>query len=150
MRPLVSSRLSGVVPGLLLSAAAGCLLSACEPSAPADETRPGWTSTMRVEPDVPEAERYGGTLVVAGRGDPMSMNSLVSTDFESGQHQLFVLFVTLVSADEDYRPQPYFARSWEFDADTSEVTFHLRHDLEWHDGTPVTARDVAFTFERIK
>ena len=150
MRPLVSNRLSGVVPGLLLSAAAGCLLSACEPSAPADETRPGWTSTMRAEPDVPEAERYGGTLVVAGRGDPMSMNSLVSTDFESGQHQLFVLFVTLVSADEDYRPQPYFARSWEFDADTSEVTFHLRHDLEWHDGTPVTARDVAFTFERIK
>jgi len=30
------------------------------------------------------------------------------------------------------------------------VVFHLRHDLEWHDGTPVTSRDVAFTFDRLK
>jgi peptide/nickel transport system substrate-binding protein len=78
------------------------------------------------------------------------MNSLVSTDFESEQHQVFALFVTLVSNDENYEPLPYLARSWEFDSDTSEVVFHLRHDLQWHDGTPVTARDVAFSFQRLK
>lgn len=110
----------------------------------------GWTSPTRAEPDVPEAERYGGTIVVAGQSDPLTMNSLVSTDFESTQHQIHVLFVTLVSNDENYEPQPYFARSWEFDSDTSSVVFHLRHDLQWHDGTPVTSRDVAFTFERLK
>ncbi|MCK5448466.1 MAG: hypothetical protein KAJ43_09995, partial [Gemmatimonadetes bacterium] len=126
------------------------LLGACGESPPRDQGAPGWTSSTRAEPKVPDAERYGGTLVVAGRGDPVSMNSLVSTDFESDQHQVHVLFVTLVSNDENYEPQPYFARSWEFDSDTSEVIFHLRHDLEWHDGTPVTSRDVAFTFERLK
>jgi peptide/nickel transport system substrate-binding protein len=110
----------------------------------------GWTSSNRADPDIPEAQRYGGTLVVAGKGDPASMISLVSTDYESEQHQIYVLFVTLVSNDASYEPQPYFARSWEFDSDTSEVVFHLRHDLEWHDGTPVTARDVAFTFQRLK
>ncbi len=125
-------------------------LSACGESRPADEGTPGWVSATRSEPEVPEAQRYGGTLVVAGRGDPVSMNSLVSTDFESAQHQIHVLFVTLVGNDARYEPQPYFARSWEFDSDTSEVIFHLRHDLEWHDGTPVTSRDVAFTFERLK
>ncbi len=125
-------------------------LAACGETPPTDQAAPGWTSSTRTEPAVPESERYGGTLVVAGRGDPVSMNSLVSTDFESEQHQVHVLFVTLVSNDADYEPQPYFADSWEFDSDTSEVVFHLRHDLEWHDGTPVTSRDVAFTFDRLK
>ena len=132
--------------GLLLVLA----VAACGEPRQQENATPGWTPTMRAEPDVPEAERYGGTLVVAGRGDPVSMNSLVSTEFESEQHQIFALFVTLVSNDEDYEPLPYLARSWEFDSDTSEVVFHLRHDLEWHDGTPVTARDVAFTFQRLK
>jgi peptide/nickel transport system substrate-binding protein len=124
--------------------------AACGEPGQREDAPPGWTATMRAEPDVAEADRYGGTIVVAGRGDAVSMNSLVSTGFESEQHQIFALFVTLVSNDADYEPQPYLARSWEFDSDTSEVVFHLRHDLEWHDGTPVTARDVAFTFQRLK
>ena len=111
---------------------------------------PGWTPATRAEPEVSETARYGGTLVVAGRNDPVSMNSLVATDYESVQLQIYALFATLVSSDADYEPQPYLALDWEFDADTSEVVFHLRHDLEWHDGAPVTARDVAFTFERLK
>jgi peptide/nickel transport system substrate-binding protein len=138
---------SGWAAGLLLAV---CGLAACGESRPANEATPGWISSIRTEPDIPEAQRYGGTVVVAGRGDPVSMNSLVSTDFESEQHQIYVLFVTLVANDEDYEPLPYFASSWEFDSDTSEVVFHLRHDLEWHDGTPVTSRDVAFTFDRLK
>jgi peptide/nickel transport system substrate-binding protein len=138
---------SGWAASLLLAA---CGLTACGESRPANEATPEWISSTRIEPDIPEAQRYGGTIVVAGRGDPVSMNSLVSTDFESEQHQIFALFVTLVANDESYEPLPYFASSWEFDSDTSEVVFHLRHDLEWHDGTPVTSRDVAFTFERLK
>jgi len=143
MRPVSARRVTGVMLVALL-------LGACGESPPREQGTPGWTSSTRTEPEVVEAQRYGGTVVVAGRGDPVSMNSLVSTDFESEQHQVHVLFVTLVSNDEDYQPQPYFARSWEFDSDTSEVVFHLRHDLQWHDGTPVTSRDVAFTFERLK
>ena len=138
---------AGLATGLLLVALG---VAGCGESPPRDGGSRGWTSESRAEPDVPEAQRYGGTLVVAGKGDPSSMISLVSTDFESEQHQVHVLFVTLVSNDASYEPQPYFARSWEFDSDTSEVVFHLRHDLEWHDGTPVTARDVAFTFQRLK
>lgn len=142
-------RVKGAGFRLAACALVGACLAACgEPRS--SERPPGWTSAERTEPDVPESQRYGGTIVVAGRGDPLSMNSLASTDFESGQHQIYVLFVTLVSNDASYEPQPYFASSWEFDADTSQVIFHLRHDLQWHDGAPVTARDVAFTFERLK
>lgn len=100
--------------------------------------------------DVPEAERLGGTVVVAGRNDITSANSLVSLDTESLQHQIYVLFVTLVRADTDYSPLPYLARSWSFDPGGGSVTFELRDDLTWHDGEPVTARDVAFTFQRVR
>ncbi len=100
--------------------------------------------------DVPEAERSGGTVVVAGRNDIISANSLVTLDTESLQHQIHVLFVTLVRADEDYSPLPYLARSWSFNDDGGSITFELRDDLTWHDGEPVTARDVAFTFHRMR
>jgi peptide/nickel transport system substrate-binding protein len=133
----------------LLVATAVLALGCGADSGPDRGSTPRWLS-----PDaaarVAEADRYGGTLVVAGRNDIQSMNALVSNDFESAQHQIYVLFVTLVRSDGSYEPRPYLARSWEFDADTSEVVFHLRDDLRWHDGTPVTAGDVVFTFERIK
>ena len=32
----------------------------------------------------------------------------------------------------------------------NSCTFNLREGLKWHDGTPVTARDVIFTLEYLK
>ncbi len=96
---------------------------------------------------VPEEERYGGTIVVAGRNDILTLNPLVATDVESLQHQNHVLFVTLVRAGPDFEPQPYLARDWSVDPEGDRITFHLRDDVYWHDGFPVTARDVAFTWE---
>lgn len=123
------------------------LSAACAGDASTDNATGG---NRAPRPDVPEAERSGGTIVVAGRNDIISANSLVTLDTESLQHQIHVLFVTLVRADEDYSPLPYLARSWSFNDDASSITFELREDLTWHDGEPVTARDVAFTFKRVR
>lgn len=136
--------------GTALLIAAGLFMAACGETPRIDRTDASWTDSPASADPVPESQRYGGTVVVAGRGDPVSMNSLVSTDYESSQHQIYVLFATLVRSGPDYTPQPYLARSWEFDADTGSVVFHLRDDLAWHDGTRVTAADVAFTFELLK
>lgn len=125
-----------------------CLLGASLLSACGDRTPSADGPTQRpARPAVAEAERFGGTLVVAGDNDLTSMNPLVSTDTESLQHQLHVLFTTLVRNDEDFQPVPYLARSWEFSRDGRSVTLVLREDVEWHDGEPVTARDVVFTWE---
>ncbi|MFQ5888974.1 MAG: ABC transporter substrate-binding protein [Gemmatimonadota bacterium] len=105
----------------------------------------------RVDADtVPEEARYGGTVVVAGMSDLHSMNSLTSSDYYTLQHQVYVLFTTLVRHGPGFVEEPFLARSWEVNADTTEVLFHLRDDVRWHDGTPVTAADVAFTFDRAK
>lgn len=107
-------------------------------------------SAPAARPEVPEAERYGGTVVVAGRNDIASMNAFTSLDAESLQHQVHLLFVTLLKADEREQPLPYFARSWSFGEDSASVTFELERGLTWHDGEPVTARDVVFTFETVR
>ncbi len=101
-------------------------------------------------PPVAEEDRYGGTVVVSGVSDIQTMNSLVTTDYTSDQHQAFVLFAPLARLDEEFKAQPYLARSWEINADTSQVILHLREDAAWHDGVPVTANDVILTFNLAK
>jgi len=63
-------------------------------------------------------------------------NSLLSHVFES-----------LVDQDERQRLQPGLAESWRTIDDTT-WEFKLRRDVKFHDGTPFTADDVIFSFER--
>src|SRR5688500_8320304 len=59
-----------------------------------------------------------------------------------------MLFTPLIQYDEKLQPIPWLAERWEL-TDTA-VTFHLRRDVRWHDGQPVTAEDVKFTFDLAK
>lgn len=95
----------------------------------------------------PDGERYGGTVVVGTIGEmPDGMNALVSSDYSSSQHQMFVHLMTLVRMDEGYQMEPYLARSWEWNDDMTEVTFHLREDVYWHDGVKTTANAAYWTY----
>ncbi len=42
---------------------------------------------------------------------------------------------------------PRLARSWRFSDDSLTITFDIDPDARWHDGRPVTAQDVEFTFD---
>lgn len=44
--------------------------------------------------------------------------------------------------------EPELAESWEMAEDGMSVTFKLRQDVTFHDGTPVTANDVKWSFDR--
>lgn len=57
----------------------------------------------------------------------------------------FLLFLPLATRDPEGGLEPRLARSWDPSADWREVTYHLRTDVRWHDGVPVTAHDVKFT-----
>ena len=47
------------------------------------------------------------------------------------------------------KPKPELATKWEVSPDGKVWTFTIRSDAKWHDGVPVTAKDVAFTFNYI-
>ncbi len=92
---------------------------------------------------------HGGELTIATISDPLTFNLAIAND-ASSSGVLGYLFegLTEVSWLTD-RVEPSLARSWEASEDGMTWTFHLRDDVQWHDGTPFTARDVEFTFNRI-
>ena len=42
---------------------------------------------------------------------------------------------------------PDLATDWSWDEDKTQLTFRLREDVQWHDGKPFTAKDVACTWD---
>ena len=44
--------------------------------------------------------------------------------------------------------EPEIAESWEIDEDAGTMIFKLRADGQFHDGTPITAADVKWSFDR--
>jgi len=103
--------------------------------------------------EVPDSLRFGGTVTVGSFGDLQTMNALVNTDATSATIQRDLMFTPLVRYDEKLNIVPWLATSWDtarVKPDTLELTFHLRPDVRWHDGQPLTARDVAFTYLRAR
>lgn len=97
----------------------------------------------------PTGERFGGTVVAGAIGEMADgINAFSLADYTGAQHQTFLNLMTLVRLGDSLEPEPYLAERWEFSQDGTELTFHLRNDIRWHDGEPTTAHDVAFTFLR--
>ncbi|EIS7447696.1 oligopeptide ABC transporter substrate-binding protein OppA [Citrobacter sp. FDAARGOS_156] len=58
------------------------------------------------------------------------------------------LFEGLLISDVDGKPSPGVADKWE-NKDFKVWTFHLRKDAKWSDGTPVTAQDFVYSWQRL-
>lgn len=94
-----------------------------------------------------EAEPVGerATLRIGGPQEPDNVNPLASTSVW-GWKWMRLYYDRLVRLSPDVEPVPWMATSVEpVDDVTIEVT--LREGMLWHDGEPVTAADVAFTFD---
>jgi ABC-type transport system substrate-binding protein len=57
-------------------------------------------------------------------------------------------FSGLVSLDPNLNLIPDLAESWDVSADGTVYTFHLHTNAKFHDGRPVTAQDVIYSWER--
>ncbi|WP_200240579.1 ABC transporter substrate-binding protein [Thiohalocapsa halophila] len=55
------------------------------------------------------------------------------------------LFASLFRLDAAGEPQPYLARRWSFSPGRDTLPVHLAPDALFHDGTPITSMDVAFS-----
>jgi peptide/nickel transport system substrate-binding protein len=89
----------------------------------------------------------GGTAIVSRVSDFDAFNQFVSTDYDTGQILRFMLFMPLVTLDEELNYQPYLAESMSMTEDGLSLTFRLREGMTWHDGVPVTADDVVWSVE---
>ncbi len=122
---------------ILLLAAAFVFAGGDEEQAPAGE------SAM-----ASEGPQMGGVLVFARSGDSVGLDPGRETDGESfyGSRQIFDTLVEFKPGTTEV--QPALAESWEVSDDGLEFTFNLRPGVEFHDGTPLNADAVKFSFDR--
>jgi oligopeptide transport system substrate-binding protein len=93
------------------------------------------------------AAASGGTLSVAIGSEPPSLDPGLATDTTSAYvvENINTPMIYL-GPSPDLKPEPGLAASW--DVKGPAVTLHLRNDVKWTDGTPVTANDVVWSWLR--
>ncbi|GAB1820500.1 ABC transporter substrate-binding protein [Herbidospora sp. RD11066] len=112
---------------VLTFALAGGLLSTPISPAPAPKT----TFTIGIQSDVDSTNPFTGIVVEA---------------YET--YALMYDYLTTSSA-KDVSPQPSLAESYSEAPDKKSWTYKIRAGVKWSDGQPLTARDAAYTFNRI-
>ena len=89
------------------------------------------------------------TLRLGWDEGPLNLNPFVGY---SNSYEIWMLnYDTLVAFGADGKPstETGLADKWETSPDYKVWTFHIRPGVTWQDGPPLTARDVAFTFNTI-
>ena len=100
------------------------LLCGCTPTAPAEDI-------VTLALDVP----------------PTNLDPRIGIDATS-ERLTQLIFNSLVRKDESSNLVPDLAESWEI-SDPTTYIFHLRDGVRFHDGRPLGARDVVYTFDSI-
>src|SRR5690606_26005866 len=94
------------------------------------------------------AAAHAVTLQMHNGGDPGSLDPhKVSGDWENRVVGDYI--EGLVTEDPNADAIPGQAESWDISEDGTVYTFHLRDGIQWTDGTPVTAHDFVFAFQRL-
>lgn len=94
------------------------------------------------------AEDYGDAIVVGSIGDARTLVPILASDSASSDI-VGMLFNGLVKYDKDINLVGDLARSWEIEDAGLTIIFHLRDNVFWHDGYPLTAADVEFTYMKL-
>src|ERR1019366_4416789 len=87
------------------------------------------------------------TLVMIIESSPTNLDPRVGVDAYSERIDE-LLFDSLVRRDEHFDLQPWLAESWEI-PDPQTYIFHLHRGVRFHNGQPLTARDVKWTFDSL-
>lgn len=90
----------------------------------------------------------GGILNAAISGEPDQLDPAKTSSYNSFE-VLENVYDTLVEPDENLQMQPSLATRWTTSKNQLVWTFTLRKGVEFSDGTPLTSKDVVYSFDRI-
>ncbi|MFZ2226093.1 MAG: ABC transporter substrate-binding protein [Candidatus Moraniibacteriota bacterium] len=92
---------------------------------------------------------FGGEYIEGSVGQPAHINPVlaISNDVDSDLSQ--IIYNGLLKYDDKGALVPDLAESYEINDEKTVYTFHLKKNVTWHDGTPLNADDVFFTFNLI-
>jgi peptide/nickel transport system substrate-binding protein len=145
---------------LLLLIAASCSRGHSRPALPDAQAAvasalacPPAPAPLRFDPSAPPLSRpmpSARGMVVQLDAEPATLLPLLRPDWMSWTIVGHLVDESLVRVDPRTGSLlPELAERWEVDDAHERWTFHLRHDVMWHDGVALSADDVVFTFERL-
>jgi len=92
----------------------------------------------------------GDWVVIREIADPEKMNPIVSNDASAAEYQSYI-YESLLNQDKiSYDLVPWLADLPEIAPDFSTYTFHMKKNVTFSDGTPLTGEDVVFSLKLIK
>lgn len=89
-----------------------------------------------------------GSITVAPAADAKTLNPLKAADSYS-LYSVYLMYDPLFKVDVNLKPAPVLVTSYETPDDKTYI-FKLRNDVKFHDGQPLTAEDVKFTYDFIR
>lgn len=92
--------------------------------------------------------QFKDTLIIAQRADVKTLDPQKSIDTISNK-VINLMFESLLTLDENLTVVPQLATSWE-QVDNLNTVFHLRKDVTFHNGEPLTSEDVVFSLNRAR
>ncbi|TCZ75140.1 ABC transporter substrate-binding protein [Paenibacillus albiflavus] len=113
--------------------------------APADNGVPGIIKATDLS-KIPEAAKKRTDTIIVGLTNPSGAFTPYFQQSGYDGNVSSVLFTPLVKIDKEGLPVPGLAEKWDVSEDQKTYTFHLRKDLKFSDGSPMTTEDVAFTW----
>src|SRR5687768_11057651 len=136
-----SMRSPSGVRAFVILVALGLVLGACR----AVQQSPGSQSGAAQ----PSSDLTGGTVRIGIGGSPDSLNP--GNGLLAEAYTLYELvYDTPIKVNVDGSFSPEIATAWEPSADGLTWTLTIRDDVVFHDGTPLTAEDVAFSIQLYK
>ncbi len=103
---------------------------------------------IEILPEGMKATHYGGAITIGHGSKPGIINPILTSETIS-VNLMSLIFSSLVKLDGAQQPVPDLAKDWEVSEDGLVWTFFLRDDVKFHDGHPLTAHDVEFTYRSI-
>jgi peptide/nickel transport system substrate-binding protein len=88
------------------------------------------------------------TVTMVIESSPTSLDPRIGVDSQS-EHISSLIFDSLVHKNAHFNLEPWLATSWET-PDPLTYRFHLRTDVHFHNGKPLTATDVKYTLDSMR
>ena len=93
--------------------------------------------------------KTNSNLITVDIGADISTLDPQMTEDVQSSRVAYDLFEGLVTQDQSNKPIPGLAEKWDISPDGKTYTFHLRSGIKFSDGSPITAADVVFSFQRL-
>ena len=133
--------LSLLMAAVMAASVAGCSSSNSTSTSTADSTSGSTASATNTSSDKK-------ILSVQIGPNPETLDPALNSAVDGG-NMILTNFECLLTNDENGQIAPGAAESWEVSKDGKTYTFKLRDGLKWSDGTPLTAEDFVYSWQRV-